>query len=64
MFMTDPTAGTQRRRRPAINPASIHLILLPDQLGVLDKWIASHPDAPSRPEAIRLLLGKKVLDGN
>jgi hypothetical protein len=35
--------------------------LQPDQLAALDAWIAARPDPkPSRPEAIRVILGEHV----
>jgi hypothetical protein len=49
-------AGKKRRGRPATNPASIHLTLLPDPLAAVDEWIDRQDDAPSRPEAIRRLV--------
>lgn len=30
----------------------------PDQLSALDAWIASQPDKPSRPEAVRRLIAR------
>ena len=40
-----------------MEPTSIHLTLSPDQLALLDAWIAAQPEPqPSRPAAIRQLL--------
>jgi hypothetical protein len=48
--------GKKSRGRPRKDPTSIHLTLLPEQLGALDGWIDGQADKPSRPEAIRRLL--------
>jgi hypothetical protein len=33
---------------------------VPDQLAALDAWIAEQKDRPSRPEAVRRLLGQTL----
>ena len=38
------------------------LRLLPDDLAALDAWISQQEPAPSRPEAIRLILREKLLN--
>lgn len=48
------------RGRPRKDPTSIHLTLVPDQLATLDAWIAEQKDRPSRPEAVRRLLGQAL----
>jgi hypothetical protein len=60
--MSKPISGTEKkgRGRP---PTSIDLSVRPDQLAALDEWIARHPDPkPSRPEAIRRMITKHLID--
>jgi len=54
--MSEAIVRTGKRGRPRTNATSIHLTLLPEQLARLDAWIAQQDDAPSRPEAARLLI--------
>jgi hypothetical protein len=52
-------SGTEKKRgrgRPRLNPKSIHLTLVPDQLAGVDKWASGQSDKPSRPEAIRRII--------
>jgi len=42
--------------RPATNPRSIHLTLLPKPLADVDAWIAKQKELLTRPEAIRRLV--------
>jgi len=44
------------RGRPATNPTSIHLTLLPRPMGEVDAWIAQQEELLTRPEAIRRLV--------
>jgi len=50
----------KRRGRPAVGSTAVMVKLPPDQLAKLDDWIASHPDQPSRPEAVRRLLSSAL----
>ncbi|WP_374389313.1 hypothetical protein [Sandaracinobacter sp.] len=57
------TVITKKRKGPAPTGKGIliGLRLQPDQLAALDAWIAAQPDPkPSRPEAVRRLLGEKL----
>jgi hypothetical protein len=58
IFMAGAISNTEKRTRgrPRVNPTSIHLTLLPDQLAAVDQWIDREADAPSRPKAIRRLV--------
>jgi cytochrome c553 len=50
-------SDTRKRGRPRVDATQIGLRLPPDQLAMLDAWIATQPaPPPSRPEAIRQLL--------
>ena len=41
-----------------MNATAVTVRIPPDQLAALDAWIAAQPDPkPSRPEAVRRLLG-------
>lgn len=53
---------TKKRGRPVTTGKGqlIGVRLQPDQLAVLDAWIAQQQPAPSRPEAIRLILREKL----
>jgi hypothetical protein len=49
--------GKRGRGRPATNPTSIHLTLLPEPLAEVDAWILKQKDPNlTRPEAIRRLI--------
>lgn len=57
------TLITKKRKGPA--PTGIGTLigvrLQPDQLAALDRWIGEQPEPkPTRPEAIRQLLGGKL----
>jgi hypothetical protein len=60
--MTDAIAGTRKRGRPATGAVSIHLRIEPAMLARVDAWINAQPDRPSRPEAIRQLIGRSLAD--
>ena len=48
----------KKRGRPATGVGTmVGVRLQPDQLAALDAWIARQAEKPSRPEAIRLILG-------
>ncbi len=51
-----------RKRGPAPTGKGqlIGVRLQPDQLAALDAWIAKQPDTPSRPEAVRRVLGANL----
>ena len=51
----------KKRGRPAIGQGvPVQVRLQPDLLAGLDTWIAKQDPAPSRPEAIRLLLANAL----
>ena len=52
-----------RRKRPGQSGELIGVRLQPDDLAALDAWIATQPDTPSRPEAIRRVLKAGLLRG-
>jgi hypothetical protein len=48
-------------KRRADQPGTlVGVRLQPDPLAALDAWIAAQPDTPSRPEAVRRLLGRAL----
>ena len=55
--MAVSSAKKSRKGRPRIDATAVNVRLPPDQLAILDAWIAAQPKPkPSRPEAIRQLL--------
>ena len=56
------TLASRKRRGPAPTgkgtPVTVRL--QPDQLAALDAWIAQQGPAPTRPEAIRLILQERL----
>jgi hypothetical protein len=59
-MMTDQATVISRKRKgpaPTGKGTPIMLRLQPDQLAKLDEWIAAQSPPPSRPEAIRKILG-------
>lgn len=50
----------KRGPKPTGQGTPIQVRLQPDQLAVLDDWIAQQDDNPSRPEAIRRLIGQSL----
>lgn len=51
-------SGTKKKiGRPRTDAKSIHLRVVPPALAEIDLWIAAQVDHPSRPEAIRRLVG-------
>ena len=59
-----PSVGDKpaRRGRPPKGGRG-HLVgvrLQPDKLAALDSWIAQQPGKPTRPEAIRMIVGEKL----
>jgi hypothetical protein len=63
--MKRQTLITRKRRGPAPTGKGtlVGVRLQPGQLGTLDAWIARQDDQPSRPEAIRRLLGQALGEG-
>jgi hypothetical protein len=46
----------KRIGRPPVGAVLVGVRVPPDELALLDDWVAKQDDAPSRPEAIRRLL--------
>ncbi|HEY2661353.1 MAG TPA: hypothetical protein VGI79_16650 [Caulobacteraceae bacterium] len=44
------------RGRPAINATPVTVRVPPDQLALIDRWIAEQDDPVTRPEAMRRLV--------
>lgn len=55
--MTDAISDTRKARgRPKIGATQLAVRLPPDQLELLDRWIATQTEPVSRPEALRRLM--------
>jgi hypothetical protein len=54
------TRDNTKKRRPSQTGELIGVRLQPEQLAALDGWRARQDPVPSRPEAIRLILGEKL----
>jgi hypothetical protein len=67
-FRGEAIAGTEKKRRgrpkTGIGP-NIGLRLYPELEAALDAWIEQQPEPrPSRPEAIRNILGRALIDSH
>jgi hypothetical protein len=62
MMADQDTVIPKKRKGPAPTGkgAPIMVRLQPDQLSALDAWIEDRQPKPTRPEAIRLILGEKL----
>ena len=58
VMMSNSIPGKEKRGRgrPATNPTSIRLTLLPEPLAEVDRWIICQDKNYTRPEAIRRLV--------
>lgn len=58
VFMAGQETPVSKKRGPKPTGwgTAVMLRLQPDDLHALDAWIASQPDTPSRPEAVRRLM--------
>lgn len=54
--MSTASSGTKRLKRPGQSGLSINVRLQPDDLELLDLWIAANEPGTSRPEAMRRIL--------
>lgn len=54
--MTSISNVRKSRGRPAINATPVTVRIPPDQLALLDRWIADQSEEISRPEAVRRLM--------
>lgn len=59
--MSRATSDIKSPKRPGQSGAPILLRLQPHLLTALDGWIAEQDPRPSRPEAIRVILGLQLL---
>lgn len=61
---TQETLIPRKRRGPLPTGQGVPVMVrfMPAALADLDAWIASQPDAPSRPEAIRRLIAATLSD--
>jgi hypothetical protein len=48
------------RGRPKVGATAVTVRLPPDDLAILDQWIASQPAPLTRPEALRQLMRKAI----
>lgn len=63
LAMTSRVSATKKIGRPATGKGTpVQVRLQPDQLAAVDSWAARQKDAPSRPEAIRRLVGKALVE--
>jgi hypothetical protein len=54
LFMSDAIHGTRKKRgRPKIGSAQVQVRMPPDELAILDRFIAENHPEMTRPEAIR-----------
>ena len=59
--MSISSARKSSRGRPRVDATPVNVRLPPTELQSLDRWIAAQPEPrPSRPEAIRRLVGEKL----
>jgi hypothetical protein len=59
--MASATHDITKRKRAPVTGTPVLVRLQPDQLGVLDAWIAKQPKPVSRPEAIRAMVAAALL---
>jgi hypothetical protein len=60
--MTEQETLLARKRGPKPTGKGVQVVvrLQPEQLAALDRWRAGQPDAPSRAEAMRRLMGEAL----
>ena len=54
------TTKKKRGPKPTGVGTPVMVRLAPEQLQELDRWAAAQPDLPTRPEAVRRLVGKAL----
>ena len=53
--MASISVTKKARGRPKVGSTRVVVRLAPDQMAAVDAWIATQPDSPGRPEAMRRL---------
>lgn len=61
ILMSDAITRTRKRGRPATGAISVHLRIEPSLVEAVDKWAAEN-EVETRPEAIRRLVEKSLVD--
>ncbi|KAB7645545.1 hypothetical protein F3168_12045 [Polymorphobacter fuscus] len=61
--MTEQETLLARKRGPKPTGKGVQVVvrLQPAQLAALDLWAAAQADSPSRPEAVRRIIGKALV---
>jgi hypothetical protein len=64
MSETTRDSTSARKKRPAQTGEMIATRVQPNMLRLIDDWRREQPDLPSRPEALRRLALKGLMDGS